>query len=152
MGRALGGFTVVCALAAVALFAGAHAQAAAPLPATISRADAVAAALRQVPHNGVGFDVVNTQLEPASTHLEYSGANGSSFREDGVRQCLIVPPLPFQFACRPYPVWVVELQGPSCHATIAINGYTGRFGGAGTDGCDIVPEDLPAPWFVPSWQ
>lgn len=150
MSRAFGGLTAVCALAAVAVFAGTYAQAAAPV--TISRADAVAAALRQLPHNGTGFDVVNTQLEPDSTHFAYSGASGSTLSQDGVRQCLIVFPLPFRFACRPYPVWVVELHGPACRATIAVNGYSGRFGGAGTDGCEIVPEDLPPPWFVPSWE
>lgn len=152
MGRAVVGITVVCALAVVAVFAGTYAAAVAPRPPTISRDDAVAAALRQLPHNGIGFGVVNAQLEPDSTHFRYTGANGSGFSQDGVTQCLILPPTPFRFACRKYPVWVVELQGPSCQATIAINGYSGRFGGAGTDGCDIVPNDLPAPWFSASWE
>jgi ABC-type cobalt transport system substrate-binding protein len=46
----------------------------------------------------------------------------------------------------------VELKSPSCNVTVAVNGHTGRFGGAGTDGCDLVPQAAPANWFVPFWE
>ena len=86
--------------------------------------------------------------------FNFINANGSGvFSEDGVQECLIVPPFPIRFGCRPYPVWVIELSGPSCQATIAINARSGRFGGAGTDGCDIVPEAGPPPMmFVAEWE
>ena len=121
-------------------------------PATISRDQAVAAALAQLPGHGAGYQVLKTELEPDSRHFTFTGIDGSGFGQDSVEQCLIIPPLPVRFACRPFPVWVVEVRSTSCNATIAINGYSGRFGGAGTDSCEIVPVESPAPWFVPSWE
>lgn len=121
-------------------------------PQTISRDQAVAAALKDLPDNGAGYEVVKTELEPNSTHFQFTGVDGSSLGEDGVQECVIIPPLPLRWGCRPYPVWVIEVRGKSCEATISINGFSGRFGGAGTDGCDIAPTDSPAPWFVASWE
>jgi hypothetical protein len=120
----------------------------------ISQADAIADARKVLPNSGSGYEVLKTELESNSTHFNFTNANGSGgFGEDGVQECLIVPPFPIRFGCRPYPVWVIELSGPSCQATIAINARSGRFGGAGTDGCDIVPEPRPPPMmFVAEWE
>ena len=144
--------TVVLAVTAVSLTT---AGAAAALPRTqISKADAIADARKVLPNSGSGYEVLKTELESNSTHFNFINANGSGvFSEDGVQECLIVPPFPIRFGCRPYPVWVIELSGPSCQATIAINARSGRFGGAGTDGCDIVPEAGPPPMmFVAEWE
>ncbi len=107
-----------------------------------------------LPNSGSGYEVLRTELEPNSTHFNFTNANGSGgFGQDGVQECLIVPPFPIRFGCRPFPVWVIELSGPSCQATIAINARSGQFGGAGTDGCDIVPEAGPPPMmFVAEWE
>ena len=144
--------TVVLAVTAVSLTT---AGAAAALPRTqISKADAIADARKVLPNSGSGYEVLKTELESNSTHFNFTSANGSGvFSEDGVQECLIVPPFPIRFGCGPYPVWVIELSGPSCQATIAINARSGRFGGAGTDGCDIVPEAGPPPMmFVAEWE
>jgi hypothetical protein len=145
---------VIVVLAAIAVSL-TTAWAAIALPRTqISQADAIADARKVLPNNGSGYEVLKTELEPNSTHFNFTSANSSGgFSEDAVEECLIVPPLPIRFGCRPYPVWVIELSGPSCQATIAINARSGRFGGAGTDGCDIVPEPGPPPiMFVAQWE
>jgi hypothetical protein len=86
-----------------------------------------------------------------------------------VKECLVVPPLPplpFISPCRYYPVWVVALTNGGCDATVAINAFTGRFGGAGigfrgstqpgspSSGCDLVPGggDSETRWFQPQWS
>jgi len=143
---------VITAVGAVSLLSVAAAEAQ-PQKA-ISRQDAIADARKALPNNGSGYDVLKTELEPNSTHFNFTNANGSgSFGEDGVQECLIIPPIPIVFGCRPYPVWVIEVAGPSCEATIAINAYSGRFGGGATDGCDLVPEvGAPPVMFVARWQ
>ena len=147
-------------LAVIAAVSVTTAEAAASLPQTqISQADAIADARKVLPNDGSGYDVLKTELEPNSTHFTFTDANGSgTFGQEGVQECVIVPPFPMRFGCRPYGVWVIELSGPSCQATIAINARSGRFsgawgaGGAG-GGCDIVPEAGPPPvMFVAEWE
>ena len=144
---------VLIALATPAVIAGVTYAAAMSAPSTAISADqAVADARKQLPNDGSGYEVVKTQLEPDSRQFDFSGVDGSRFSESSVEECVIIPPLPLRLGCRPYPVWVVELRSDSCAATIAINGYSGRFGGAGTNGCDIVPEAGSSPWFVATWE
>jgi len=140
-----------CVLVPVAVSGTTYASAVSAPTSTISRGAAIDAALRQFPETA-GVQVLKTELEPRSTHFQFADVNGGSFGEDDVRECLIVPPLPLQLACRSYPVWVIEVAGPGCDATIAINAYSGRFGGAGTNGCNIRPEDRPILWFVATWE
>ena len=149
---ALGVIALIATVGAGSVFSVAAAEAQ-PQKA-ISREDAISDARKALPNNGSGYDVLKTELEPDSTHFNFTNANGSgSFGEDGVQECLIIPPIPIVFGCRPYPVWVIELAGPSCEATIAINAYSGRFGGGATDGCDLVPEvGAPPVMFVARWQ
>ena len=120
----------------------------------ISKADAIAVARSALPDNGSGYDVLKTELEPSSAHFTFTDADGmGSLGEDGVTECVVVPPFPIRLGCRPYPVWVIQLSGPSCEATIAINAFSGRFGGAGTAGCEVVPFAGPEPvMFVAEWD
>ena len=144
---------VFCAVAVPAVVAGVTYSAAMSAPSTaISEAQAVADAKKQLPNDGAGYEVQKAQLEPDSRRFDFTGVDGSAFSESSVQECVIIPPLPLRLGCRPYPVWVIELRSDSCEATIAINGYSGRFGGAGTNGCDIVPEADFAPWFVATWE
>ena len=123
-------------------------------PPTITRAAAIADAREQVA-TPADFETVKAELEPSSVHYSFTTADGSGrFGGDGVRECLTIAPIPIPLACRPYPVWVVELRSQSCDAVVAINGYSGRFAGAGTDSadCRLAPQAGGVVWFVPFWQ
>ncbi len=130
----------------------------------ISQEAAVADALRQLPNNGAGYRVVKVELEPSSKHFDFQAPNGDDMGQDGVTECLVIPPLPrlpLITFCRYYPVWVVALSSPSCEVIIGINAYTGRFAGGGTatssfssssgDQCALTPEAPDVNWFQPMW-
>jgi hypothetical protein len=139
-------------------------------PKQISEKEAVADAMRQLPNNGAGYTVAATQLEPGGSPFDFTGPSGQGFGEDKAKECLIIPPLPpLPFLpCRDYPVWVVALSSQNCDVIIAINGFTGRFGGAGvgyragaqatpgpSDSCGITPGGgtTTAPgWWQPVWN
>src|SRR6202035_3452331 len=101
-------------------------------PVLISGAQATADAMKALPNQGTGFTVVTVQLEPTSKHFEFTAPGGQGLGEDQVQECLVVPPLPrlpLITPCRYYPVWVVVVTNQGCDAAIAINAFTGRFGG-----------------------
>ncbi len=101
---------------------------------------------------------------PASR--SFSSPVGHRFGEDGVKECLVVPPLPpipSVTPCRYYPVWVVALSNPACDIIVAINAYTHRFAGGGTSNsgtehagppvmCELAPESRTANWWQPTWS
>jgi hypothetical protein len=147
---------------ALAVAAGTYREAS-QQPVVISRAQATADAMKALPDNGAGFIVVAVQLEPSSKHFDFVGAGGQRFGEDQTKECLVIPPLPplpFISPCRYYPVWVVAVTNQGCSAAIAINAFTGRFGGGGVGsdgspsaGCDLVPGagEPETNWFQPRW-
>jgi len=123
---------------------------------TISEQEAIAAAMKALPANGLGYQVAAVQLEPSSEHFEFSTVGGNQFGEDQVRECLVMPPLPplpFLTPCRYYPVWVVAVSSQTCDEVIAINAHTGRFGGAGGN-CEISPGggDTTTSWWQATWE
>ena len=134
----------------------------------ISREAATAAALKLLPSGGVGFTLVEVQFEASSRHFRFTGAKGQGFGEDGVRECLAIPPLPplpVLSPCRYYPVWVVDLTSPDCDVVIAINAYSGRFGGGGVsysgsgeslsgppDSCAMTPDAPAQAWWRAAWD
>ena len=142
----------------IAVAAGAYREAS-QKPVPISDSQATAKAMKALPNNGAGFTVVALQLEPSSKHFDFMGANGQGFGEDQVQECLAIPPLgplPFISPCRYYPVWVVVVTKQGCAAAIAINAFTGRFGGAGGGDCAlaIIPgggAESQTRWFQPEW-
>jgi hypothetical protein len=159
--------TMLSVVGAIAVAADTYREASSK-PVPISGAQATANAMKALPNNGAGFTVVALQLEPSSEHFDAAVPNGR-FGEDQVKECLVVPPLPplpFISPCRYYPVWVVALTNGGCDATVAINAFTGRFGGAGigfrgstqpgspSSGCDLVPGggDSETRWFQPQWS
>ena len=104
MGRlALIAIAAACVVIPAGALASIHQAATSQVPPTLSSSQAVAAAMRQLPDGGAGFEVVKTELEPSSTHFQFTGADGSDFGETGVTQCLIVAPFPVPLACRPFP-------------------------------------------------
>ena len=132
----------------------------------ISEAAAIADAMKQLPNNGAGYQVVKTELEASSKHFEFVGPNGNSYSEDSAQECLVMPPLPRLPGlepCRYYPVWMVALSSAKCQTVIGINAYTGRFAGGGSatvatqsqapsmDDCAITPEAPDVHWFQPMW-
>ena len=59
-----------------------------------------------------------------------------------------------------FSIWVVAVTNQGCSAAIAINAFTGRFGGGGVGsdgspsaGCDLVPGagEPETNWFQPRW-
>ncbi len=134
----------------------------------ISREAATAAALKLLPNGGAGFTLVEAQFEASSRHFQFTGAKGQGFGEDGVRECLSIPPLPplpFLSPCRYYPVWVVDFTSRDCDVVIAINAYSGRSGGAGVsksgsgeslsgppDSCAMTPDAPAQTWWRASWD
>ncbi len=124
-------------LGAVVAVSGLYAAASYPASRSdpISQEVAIADAMRQLPNNGSAYKVLEVQFEPTSKHFEFSSPVGHRFGEDGVKECLVVPPLPpipSVTPCRYYPVWVVALSNPACDIIVAINAYTHRFAGGGT--------------------
>jgi hypothetical protein len=160
---------IFLALGVVVVVADTQTAASAPSKA-ISEQEAIADAMHQLPNNAAGYTVVATQLEPTSSHFDFSGPNGQRFGEDQVKECLVIPPLPplpFLTPCRYFPVWVVALSTPTCDVVIAINAHTGRFGGAGAsyrgsdqatstagDSCGITPggAGTTLSWWQPGWE
>ena len=123
---------IVLVIGAIAVAADSYREASSK-PVPISGAQATANAMKALANNGVGFTVVALQLEPSSKHFDAAVPSGR-FGEDQVKECLVIPPLPplpFISPCRYYPVWIVALTNGGCDVTIAINAFTGRFGGGG---------------------
>ena len=139
-------------------------------PQQISEKEAVADAMRQLPNDGAGYTVGATQLEASGSPFDFTGPSGLAFGKDKAKECLIIPPLPpLPFLpCRDYPVWVVALSSQNCDVIIAINGFTGRFGGAGalsragaqatpspSDSCGISAgggESTAPGWWQAAWN
>jgi hypothetical protein len=163
--------TLAILLAVGGVVVAADAQSVGSRPSSpISEPEAVADAMRQLPNNGAGYTIEAVQLEPSSSHFDFSGPNGQGFGEDQVKECLVIPPLPplpFLTPCRYYPVWVVALSSQTCDVVIAINALTGRFGGGGAgsrasaqstsspvDSCAFSPDAGPTTpgWLQPGWD
>src|SRR5260370_40416651 len=127
----------VVVLGAVVAVSGLYAAASYPASRSdpISQEVAIADAMRQLPNNGSGYSVLEVQFEPTSKHFEFSSPVGHRFGEDGVKERLVVPPLPpipSVTPCRYYPVWAVALSNPACDIIVAINAYTALFPSAAT--------------------
>jgi hypothetical protein len=141
----------------------------------ITEQEAIADAMKSLPDDGAGFQVVATQFEPSSKGFEFSYPGGSFGEQDGM-ECLTIWPLPrLPFSpCRYHPVWVVAMSSQSCEVVVAIHAYTGQFGGGGGgDGvragtvqsdsaapsppraCDLMPgageTNGQPPWGQPYW-
>jgi len=167
-------FVVVTAAILLALgvvVVAADTQQAASAPSRpISEQEAITDAMHQLPNDAAGYTVVATQLEPSSSHFDFSGPNGQRFGEDQAKECLVIPPLPplpFLTPCRYFPVWVVALSTQRCDVVIAINAHTGGFGGAGEsyrgtdqatstafDSCGITPgaAGTTLTWWQAGWE
>jgi len=84
--------------------------------------------MKQLPHGGAGYGVLEAQLEPSSKHFEFAAPGGRRFGKDGAKECLVIAPfprLPFFTPCRNYPVWEVALSNQTCDVIVAINAYSG---------------------------